>query len=101
MVQAFIMRFGGKGNRLFLFMVTLEIVDTAINNSRFSPSAKELKTFSINPFGKVWLSNYHKEINKDAYFFDIDTYLEVAVRPDNIISLTEPAKYRKKTITIN
>ena len=63
-------------------------------------NAKELKTFSINPFGKAWLSNYHREINKDTYFFDIDTYLEVAVSPDNIISLTEQAKYRKKTITI-
>ena len=77
-------------------MVTLEIVDTGISNSRFSFSAKELKIFSINPFDKVWLSTYHKEINKDAYFFDIDTYLEVAVSPDNIIRLTEQAKYRKK-----
>ena len=100
MVQGFIMRLGEKANRLFLFMVTLEIVDTGINNSRFSLNAKELKTFSINPFGKVCLSTYHREINKDAYFFDIDTYLEVAVSPDNIISLTEQAKYRKKTITI-
>lgn len=69
MVQGFIMRLWEKVNRLFLFMVTLEIVDTGINNSRFSLSAKELKTLIINPFGEVWLSIYHREIAKMHTFW--------------------------------
>lgn len=55
--------------------------------------AKELKSFSINPFAKVWLSTFHRGLNPNANFFDIDTYLQIAVNPDDIISLTAQAKY--------
>jgi hypothetical protein len=57
--------------------------------------AKEMKTFSTNPFGKVWLSTYHRKINIDASLFDVDIYSKSAISSDNIISLTEQAKYRK------
>jgi hypothetical protein len=46
---------------------------------------ENLKTFSENPWGKVWLSTYHTHINPHAHQHDIDAYQQTEVSSNNII----------------
>jgi hypothetical protein len=46
-----------------------------------------LKTFSLMPWGKVWLSSYHRAVNSNAYQTDFDVYTTCSVSPAQIIEI--------------
>lgn len=51
--------------------------------------ANKLKTFSEYPWGKIWLSTYHRSRNPNAHQFDVDAYQTEAVLPADL-EILEP-----------
>lgn len=52
---------------------------------RCSLDPSNLKTFSEYPWGKIWLSTYHRSRNPNAHQFDVDAYQTQAVLPADIV----------------
>ncbi len=48
---------------------------------------KDIRTSTDLPWGKIWLSSYHKAVYPEAVQFDIDAYQQVPVSPDKIKSI--------------
>lgn len=54
---------------------------------RCSLDTKDLDTFSSTPWGKVWLSSYHRSVNPNAHQTDFDVYTTHPVHPERILSI--------------
>jgi hypothetical protein len=51
-----------------------------------------LNTFSMNPWGMVWLSSYHVAVNQQAMQCDVDAYIQQDVPPDRILRIIVPTR---------
>ena len=54
--------------------------------------ARKLITYSLNPWGKIWLSAYHTNINNEALQFDVDADFQEDVPPNKIFRIITPVK---------
>jgi len=50
-------------------------------------AAERLRTFSVIPWGTIWLSSYHVTVNRDALQNDMDAYSEEPVSVSQIVSI--------------
>jgi hypothetical protein len=46
-----------------------------------------VRTFCQHPWGRTWLSSYHRSVNPAAHQWDVDLYTERPVRPDEILNI--------------
>lgn len=53
-----------------------------------------LTTFADLPWGKVWLSTYHRCVNPSSYRFDVDAYCTSSILPNCIIGIQRVSSNR-------
>lgn len=52
-------------------------------------STDKLRTYSSTPWGRVWLSTYHRSVLAEANRFDVDAYSETCIPVDDVLSVED------------